>query len=306
MRFATRLNSFLNHGMDIAQALRSIASVEPGAAVDFNYVEHFSAHNATQLRGLLSDNGLVCNGAAVRYRDEFLRGEFGDARNGAAALALAKRTIDAIRELGGTTLTIWLSYDGADYPFQADFARDWQRVVAGFREIADYAGDIKVSVEFKPYEPRAYSLLSGTGYSLHLLHQIDRKNVGITLDFCHMLMARENPAFGVAIVGAAGKLFGVHLNDGYGQLDDGLMFGSVNPARAVEFVYFLKRSGYDGTVYFDTFPAREDPVEEFRLNVDTYRRIERRIDLIGMEAMQSVIDSRDGIETQRLLQQLFY
>jgi sugar phosphate isomerase/epimerase len=48
--------------------------------------------------------------------------------------------------------------------------------------------------------------------------QVNRTNFGLTLDSGHALMAGENPAQGVALVAAAGKLFGVHLNDGHSRL----------------------------------------------------------------------------------------
>jgi hypothetical protein len=43
-----------------------------------------------------------------------------------------------------------------------------------------------------------------------------------------MITCGENPAQSVAMVGRAGKLFGVQLNDGYGRGEDGLMFASVS------------------------------------------------------------------------------
>lgn len=44
---------------------------------------------------------------------------------------------------------------------------------------------------------------------------MDRKNFGLTLDFGHLITCGENPAQSVAMVGKAGKLFGVQLNDGF-------------------------------------------------------------------------------------------
>ena len=42
--------------------------------------------------------------------------------------------------------------------------------------------------------------------------QVNRSNFGLTLDIGHMLMAGENPAQSVALVGSAGKLFGVQVS----------------------------------------------------------------------------------------------
>lgn len=306
MNFATRLNSFLNQGYTLEDAFHAIADVRSDAFVDLNFPEHTQIHGIHKTKQLLADSGLTLNGMAVRYRDEYKFGEFSVAENRTRAVDLAKQTVDAVKELGGTTLTLWLSYDGNDYAFQDDYATSWGWVVDSLQQIADYAAPIRLSIEAKPYEPRSFSILPGTGLSLYLMKQIDRPNVGLTLDFCHTLMARENPAFSLALVAEEGKLFGVHVNDGYGQIDDGLMFGSVNPARALEFVYYLKRAGYDGTVYFDTFPSREDAAVEFRTNIATFEGISQKIDRFGLEKLSAVIQKRDGIASQQLLQQLFY
>lgn len=45
-----------------------------------------------------------------------------------------------------------------------------------------------------------------------LVNEIDRVNMGLTLDVGHMLMSGENPAQSIAMVGE--KLFGIQLNDG--------------------------------------------------------------------------------------------
>ena len=306
MKFATRINSFLNHGFDLHGSLEAIARTRTDAAVDFNFPEHLETLGEAETARLLNGLGLTLNGMAVRYRTNYIAGEFSNSKNYGNALDLARRTIDAIGRLGGSVLTLWLSYDGNDYRFQDDYARSWERILEAFGTIADYAHPLRLSLEFKPYEPRAHSLLPGTGHTLHLIDELNRDNVGITLDFCHMLMAGENPSFGLALVARKKRLFGIHLNDGYGRTDDGLMFGSVDPARAAEFLFYLKRYTYDGVIYFDTFPIREDPVDEFATNIRTIERISQKLDAYGLDRIREVIDSRDGIRSQQLLQELFY
>ncbi len=306
MKFATRINSFLNFGYDLPKTLTTIAGIRPDAWVDLNFPEHLNSGGTDRIRDLLTSTGLRLNGMAVRYRTEFIQGEFSDARNRRKALDLAKETINAIGALDGSLLTLWLSYDGNDYRFQDDYERSWDIALASFAEIADYAQPLRLSIEPKPYEPRSFSVLPTTMHALHLIDELNRDNVGVTLDFCHALMAGENLAFSLALVMRKSRLFGVHLNDGHGRFDDGLMFGSVDPARATEFIYYLKRGKYDGVAYFDTFPVREDPAEEFRMNLETVERVSRKLDAFGMENVQRVIDARDGIRSQQLLSRLFY
>ncbi len=74
------------------------------------------------------------------------------------------------------------------------------------------------------------------------MQEAGRPNLGLTLDTGHMLMAGEALAHSVAEVAAAGRLFGLHLNDGHGRLgaEDGLAFGAVHGAAALELVYYLR------------------------------------------------------------------
>ena len=80
-------------------------------------------------------------------------------------------------------------------------------------------------------------------------------------------MSGENPGQSIAMAGS--KLFGIQLNDGFTRLaaEDGLMFGSVHPGMALEIMYQLRRIGFQGHLYFDTFPQRSDPVMEAEYNI---------------------------------------
>ncbi len=66
-------------------------------------------------------------------------------------------------------------------------------------------------------------------------------------------------------------MLGLHLNDGYGKRDDGLMVGSVHTIQTIELLRQLRRDGFAGTIYFDTFPdgGNLDPVAECAANIAT-------------------------------------
>ena len=92
--------------------------------------------------------------------------------------------------------------------------------------------------------------------------EVDRENMGLTLDFGHCLMAAENSAQSVALVGKHKKLWGMQLNDGFVRpgCDDGMLLGSVHLQQTLECLLWLQRIQCDGQLYFDTFPINEDPV----------------------------------------------
>jgi xylose isomerase len=180
--------------------------------------------------------------------------------------------------------------DGYDYPFQVDYARLWQDEIDGFRQIAAADPTCRVSVEYKPREPRRFALIRSMGDALLAAREVDLPNFGVTLDLCHSLMAGEHPPFAAAQALREGRLFGVHLNDGYGQADDGLVVGSVHRAATIELLALLAARGYDGTIYFDTFPEREDPAAELRANLAALQEltaIAARIDRSALAAGQA-------------------
>ena len=75
--------------------------------------------------------------------------------------------------------------------------------------------------------------------------------------------------------------------------------------QCVEFVYYLKKTGYDGVVFFDTFPIRENPEAEINANIETYRKISKKIDEYGMDRIETVIQAHDGVKIQEMIQEMF-
>ena len=72
---------------------------------------------------------------------------------------------------------------------------------------------MQVSLEFKATDENTrFFVVPSTGAALQLVDEIDRPNMGLTLDVGHCLMAGENPAQSCAMVGARGKLYGLSLS----------------------------------------------------------------------------------------------
>lgn len=294
MRFATRLNSFLSNGDDIKHVISQLSKVEGLTDVELNYPEHFSLYSATELKSFIAESKLNFSGVAVRFRNSFIHGEFKNRQNAKKAVSLAHKAIEVVKEMGGNTVTIWLEFDGNDYSFQTDYSDNWNRIIQGFKDICDFDRNIKISIEFKPFEPRGYSSIPNTGTTLHALSCIARPNIGMTLDYCHSLMAMENPSFSLVLASMENKLFGVHLNDGTGYMDNGMIFGSNTVLKALEFIYYLKRFKYNGLIYFDTFPIREDPYWETGMNIMMFKRYWEKIEAIGMDKItEGILENKN-------------
>ena len=318
--FATRLNSFKTrpelfwaqptHKPTTLDLLDRVASVPGLTQVDFNYPDHFDRCTPLELAAALRERQLTLNGLAMRYYTDpaFDQGAFSnpDPAVREKAIQLTCEGIDALVAMGGDLLTIWLGQDGFDYAFHVDYNQVWELELDGIRRVAQYNPNVRISIEYKPNEPRAYSILSDAGRTLLALRELNLPNLGVTLDFAHVIYANEVPAAVAALVNRYSRLFGVHLNDGYGKRDDGLMVGSVHPMQTLELLYTLRQIGYDQAIYFDTFPDAIgiDPVAECALNIDVVRRMLALLDRVDEAQMQRLLDKQDVIQAQRLIQML--
>jgi xylose isomerase len=319
LRFATRLNSFgsaphlawpdLSGKPSMLQMAARASQVAGLTDLDLNFPDHVD--DTGQIVGALSELGLSINGLAMRYYSNpaFKLGAFTnpDAAVRREAIDLTKRGIDATREAGASLMTLWLGQDGFDYAFQADYDRLWQYEIDGIREVAEHDPDCRISLEYKPNEPRSYSLMPDAATTLLAIKDVGLPNLGVTLDFAHVLYADEQPAYAAALIARHSKVLGLHLNDGYAKRDDGLMVGAVHTVQTIELLRQVRKDGYDGAIYFDTFPDTTglDPVRECEVNIATVKRMLGVVEAIERDnALAAAIDRQDAVEAQSIIQTL--
>lgn len=70
------------------------------------------------------------------------------------------------------------------------------------------------------------------------------------------------------------------------------MLGSVHLLQTLEYIYYAKRVGFSGLIYFDTFPSREDPVAECAQNIRMYKALSDFIDRLSIPEIEQMIQSR--------------
>jgi xylose isomerase len=229
------------------------------------------------------------NFASVRP-DRWLRGAWSSTRpdERRAAVDDFKRCIDLAREIGAPRITNCPLNDGIDYAFELDFARAYDTAAECYAEIADHDPAFPIAIEYKISEPRVRSLLGNAGETAAFCQIVNRDNLGVTLDVGHALFANENASQSAALLAKAKRLFYVHLNDNDGRADWDLLPGAVHPWELVEFLWTLKRLGYDDWMTFDIVPKEAEPVEFFATAARLTRKYEAlslRIDAPRMEAL---------------------
>lgn len=312
-RYAARLNAF-KLGLKnptVPDLLARIAEVPGIDAADLNFPDHFEGIPPATLSRIMADHGIALNGVAMRYYTDpgFRLGAFSnpDAKVRQAAVDITKRGLDAMAEMGGKVMTLWMGQDGVDYAFQGNYARMWDDSLECLAQVCDHNPAVEVSLEYKPNEPRAFSLMPDIATNLLAIKELGRTNTGITLDFCHVLFAGEIPAQSAQLAGRYSRILGVHLNDGYGKRDDGLMVGSVHPMQTLELFVELDRQAYDGVIYFDTFPDHSglNPVAEAAANVvmtdrlrATAKRLSTDVALASATAVQDAAAAMQAVAAQ--------
>ncbi len=313
-RYAARLNAFkLGLKSPTTADLLSRAAEAGLDAADLNYPDQFTGHTPAELSGMLDSHGMALNGLAMRYYTDpgFKLGAFThtDAQVRQAALDVTKQGLDALAEMGGQIMTLWMGQDGVDYSFQGDYGAMWDTTIACLQEVCAHNPDLDIAIEYKPNEPRAYALMPDVATTLLAVKETGAPNLGVTLDFAHVLYADEMPAHATHLIARHSRLLGVHLNDGYGKRDDGLMVGTVHPIQTLELFVELHRVGYDGVIYFDTFPDHGglDPVEEARTNIALTNRLRAiAATFADNEVLAEAIARQDAARSMRIVAQALY
>ncbi|HRX37666.1 MAG TPA: TIM barrel protein [Aestuariivirga sp.] len=320
--YATRLNGFKADAAKVWPGRNRITSLDlieraatvPGlSAVDFNFPDHLESTTAKDIRRKLDDLGISLNGFAMRYYSDpgFKAGALAhaDAALRQKALDLTLRGVDALADAGGSLMTLWLGQDGFDYAFQADYLKLWDHTAEALRVITAHNPAIDIAIEYKPNEPRAFSLLPDVATTLLMVSDVGASNMGVTLDFAHVLYADEMPAYAASLIARRSRILGVHLNDGYAKRDDGLVAGSVHVIQTLELLYTLQKLGYANAIYFDTFPDAVglDPVAECSANISAVEGMCRVLDrLNGNAALDDAIARQDAVASLRFVQAALY
>jgi len=293
----------------MTEAIKIAASVDGLVAVDLNFPFWAPDVGVREIREALDAGGLRAQAITPAiYTREFRGGAFTNPDPGVRqrALDLVARATEVGAELGVDYMKIWPGQDGFDYPLQADPRRLWELSVDGMREIAGACPELPFAIEYKPREPRTHMVFSDAARTLLAIEDIGLDNVGILLDFGHSLYGGESPAAAAELCLARDRLIDVDLNDNFRGWDDDLAVGSVHLLETIEFVYTLRRAGWDRPWKLDQFPFREDPAEAARASIRTLRGLLRLCGRIDDDTFAALRERQDALGAQALVQRILF
>jgi len=223
-----------------------------------------------------------------------------------SAIEHTKEMIDILVELKGGLINLWPGQDGYDYLFQGNYDEAYAQLVEGIRECAQYNCNIKISLEYKPKEPRNFSYLARSADTLLLALETGAENVGITVDVGHSIMAGENVSETVFRLMKANKLFHMHFNDNYQSWDDDMIVGSVHTILYIELLFWLKKMNYQGWYSMDQYPYREDGKEALNQSIQWLIALNEKISEYGMEKIEAIIRRGEATEISEEVRKLLF
>lgn len=268
--------------LDLGGKLARIAQTPGVTGVEMPYGPVMNHSNVQSIWKMTEDAGLSISSLAVNVTGD-RKWALGSITNPDAsvrrdAVSLIGEAMQAAKEVGANKVNLWMGQEGFDYPFEVDYARVWDLLIAGLTECAKICPEVRLSIEYKRMEPRMRCLPNSASQSLLMAQETGMPNVGVTLDFGHAILGGENASQSAALLASHARLFNLHINDNYADWDWDMAAGVDHWWQLVEFCYWLNRVDYDDWLVVDIFPYRHDPG---RLNAMSVNACKKAFEVAG-------------------------
>jgi xylose isomerase len=296
-------NRYMTYQEDrpLAEKFRMASNVEHLDGLELCYPQDFG--DPQQTKALLSQHGLGVSAINFRSRrtGRWLRGSFSSqiATERREVVEDLKKAIRFAEELGCNRVTTCPLNEGHDYPFEMDYNKAFDFFEETIREAASCNPRVRICLEYKWNDPRARCLLGNAGETLAFCQRVGMPNVGVTLDFGHSIQAGERPAQSAVMLARENRLFYVHLNDNDKIWDWDMIPGAYNFWDLIEFLYYLRKLGYDDWFAYDVCPKEIDTVQTFNVVTNTTRKlmeISNRLDPSKVEELLAQRNPADSVK----------
>lgn len=222
------------------------------------------------------------------------------------AVDIIKRAKDYAKEVGAPLVTCCPLSDGFDNLFQVDYPKSWRNMIDSVAEAADYLPEIPLFIEYKFNETRVNCNLDTCAKSIVLLKEVNNPATGITVDFGHSLLAKENPAQALALCEESGIDYYLHTNDNDWNFDWDLIGASRNFLHTVEFFFYAKEFGYNKFFTADASPRIFDMVDFFNEHISMNQAIWNLVEKLDRENYRQLMKEEKSMELMRLVRKEIY
>lgn len=293
----------------VEEMLERVSSIKGVSGVEFVSNWQLTSDNASKVKQLLEKYKLKAVSIIPDHFGEE-KWKFGaftskDAGIRKEAIEVTKEMIDVAHNINCPTISLWPGQDGYDYYFQGDYIQERTWFEEGVAECCAYDKDMKISIEYKPKEPRNRSYPSNVYSTLLMVNSIGADNCGVTIDYGHAAVAYENVAESIAVLKKYGsKLFHIHMNDNYGFWDDDMIAGSIHTIPYLEMFYWLKKTGYEGWISTDQYPYRENSRDAVNETVRWMEAFSNAVERMDTERVEKIIHTGNACEASAFLREI--
>lgn len=269
---------------------------------------------AEAMRGTLSDLGLTAEFVAPRLWEHESGVDGGYTANDPAArkwaIERSKRAVDIAQALGTNLIVMWPAREGTNVRESKNPVEASGQILEAINAILGAHPKARIAIEPKPNEPVDHAFVPTIGHALALgARCADPSRVGVLIESAHAILAGLDPSDEMGFAVAAGKLWGVHLNDQNGlKFDQDKVFGAANLRGAFDQVRVLEAANYAATgcfIGFDVKAQRTQSADAATAHLATskavFLRLVEKVRSFPHTAAQQCIKARDYEALERLV-----
>jgi len=293
-----------NKPLELDDKLSLMTQIEGYDGVELVYP--YEVNDPKAAKAALDKHGL--NFAAVnvnvKAEPEFRNGGLTSHDKGVRdkAVRFIKEAKDFAAAAGADKVTCCPLGDGYEFAFQYDYAQTWKYLVDAFGDAGSHKPEVPLFIEYKPSETRGRCFVDSAAKSLCLLNDIKCPDIGVTLDFGHSMYGDENPAEALVMLAESPYRYYIHVNDNDGKWDWDYFCGTKHFLEYVEFLFYLKKYGYNDYLTSDTSPTRWDIKGTFEANSRLTNKIWTLLDHIDGNELTRLMAGDDYLKTWQFIE----
>jgi len=222
------------------------------------------------------------------------------------AVEIIKKAKDYAKIVGAPLVTCCPLSDGYDNLFQVDYPKAWRYMCDAIAEAADYLPEIPLFIEYKINETRVHCHADTCAKTILMLKDAGNSATGVTIDFGHSLLAKENPAQVIALCEESGVDYYLHTNDNDWNFDWDLIGASRNFLHTVEFMFYAKEFGYDKFFTADASPRVFDMVGFFDRHIEMNQAIWNLVERLDRKKYRRLMAEEKPMELMKLVREEIY
>ena len=293
---------------ELKERLETVKKIPGVSGIEVVYP--YETGKAEETKKLMSQMGLefAAINANIKKETQWVPGALSrsKAETRQGAIDIIKKAKDYAKTVGAPLVTCCPLSDGYDNLFQVDYPKAWRNMVESVAEAADYLPEIPLYIEYKINETRVNCHIDTCAKTILLLKDVQNKATGVTIDFGHSLLAKENPAQVLSLCEELNVEYYLHTNDNDWNFDWDLTSASRNFLHTVEFFFYAKEYNYNKFFTADASPRIFNMVDFFTQHMEMNQAIWNLVDKLDRKKYRKLMEQERYMDLLGLVKKEIY